>query len=403
MSTANQIKRLNNTRSIPLRVATGGVVGALAVGGVVAATSQKDITVDYNGDEIQLATFSSDVKGALESADLEVSDKDLVYPAPSEQVDKGDTITVRTAKPVAVSIDGEEKNFDSTALTVEDLVKSLDKVQPGSAVTADGKKLDADERVADGMNLDVVSPKIVAINNGGKTTYTQIAAKTVGDVLKERGIKLGADDKVSPGENTPLKNGQTITVDKFTEDEVKETESFDAEPHYVDDPELAEGTEEVREEGTPGEKEITYTVKSRNCEEFSREVKDEKELKPATPATIARGTKPAEENSAAGKAGAGDSAQSGNAGAAAPAVANGGVWDSIAQCESGGDWSINTGNGYSGGLQFDPGTWAAHGGTQYAPDASQATREQQIAVAEKIQASQGWGAWPACTSKLGIR
>ncbi|WP_273368864.1 resuscitation-promoting factor [Corynebacterium massiliense] len=403
MSTANQIKRLNNTRSIPLRVATGGVVGALAVGGVVAATSQKDITVDYNGDEIQLATFSSDVKGALESADLEVSDKDLVYPAPSEQVDKGDTITVRTAKPVAVSIDGEEKNFDSTALTVEDLVKSLDKVQPGSAVTADGKKLDADERVADGMNLDVVSPKIVAINNGGKTTYTQIAAKTVGDVLKERGIKLGADDKVSPGENTPLKNGQTITVDKFTEDEVKETESFDAEPHYADDPELAEGTEEVREEGTPGEKEITYTVKSRNGEEFSREVKDEKELKPATPATIARGTKPAEENSAAGKAGAGDSAQSGNTGAAAPAVANGGVWDSIAQCESGGDWSINTGNGYSGGLQFDPGTWAAHGGTQYAPDASQATREQQIAVAEKIQASQGWGAWPACTSKLGIR
>lgn len=403
MSTANQIERLNNTRSIPLRVATGGVVGALAVGGVVAATSQKDITVDYNGDEMQLATFSSDVKGALESADLEVSDKDLVYPAPSEQVDKGDTITVRTAKPVAVSIDGEEKNFDSTALTVEDLVKSLDKVQPGSAVTADGKKLDADERVADGMNLDVVSPKIVAINNGGKTTYTQIAAKTVGDVLKERGIKLGADDKVSPGENTPLKNGQTITVDKFTEDEVKETESFDAEPHYVDDPELAEGTEEVREEGTPGEKEITYTVKSRNGEEFSREVKDEKELKPATPATIARGTKPAEENSAAGKAGAGDSAQSGNAGAAAPAVANGGVWDSIAQCESGGDWSINTGNGYSGGLQFDPGTWAAHGGTQYAPDASQATREQQIAVAEKIQASQGWGAWPACTSKLGIR
>ena len=192
-------------------------------------------------------------------------------------------------------------------------------------------------------------------------------------------------------------------MDKFTEDEVKETESFDAEPHYVDDPELAEGTEEVREEGTPGEKEITYTVKSRNGEEFSREVKDEKELKPATPATIARGTKPAEENSAAGKAGAGDSAQSGNTGAAAPAVANGGVWDSIAQCESGGDWSINTGNGYSGGLQFDPGTWAAHGGTQYAPDASQATREQQIAVAEKIQASQGWGAWPACTSKLGIR
>lgn len=79
------------------------------------------------------------------------------------------------------------------------------------------------------------------------------------------------------------------------------------------------------------------------------------------------------------------------------------VWDSLAQCESGGNWSINNGNGYHGGLQFHPQTWNGHGGQQYAPYAYQATREQQIAVAEKVQEGQGWGAWPACTSKLGIR
>lgn len=79
------------------------------------------------------------------------------------------------------------------------------------------------------------------------------------------------------------------------------------------------------------------------------------------------------------------------------------VWDSLAQCEAGGNWSINTGNGYHGGLQFHPQTWNGYGGQQYAPYAYQATREQQIAVAEKVQAGQGWGAWPACTSKLGIR
>ena len=84
-------------------------------------------------------------------------------------------------------------------------------------------------------------------------------------------------------------------------------------------------------------------------------------------------------------------------------MAGGSVWDSLAQCESGGNWSINTGNGYQGGLQFSPSTWAAYGGTAYAPTANQATREQQIAIAEKTQASQGWGAWPACTAKLGIR
>ena len=86
--------------------------------------------------------------------------------------------------------------------------------------------------------------------------------------------------------------------------------------------------------------------------------------------------------------------------AVASSSSDGSVWDQLAQCESGGNWSINTGNGYSGGLQFSPGTWRAHGG---AGDAANASREQQIAVAESVKASQGWGAWPACSAKLGLR
>lgn len=87
----------------------------------------------------------------------------------------------------------------------------------------------------------------------------------------------------------------------------------------------------------------------------------------------------------------------------APAASADSVWDRVAACESGGNWSINTGNGYQGGLQFSPSTWAAYGGTQYAASADQASREQQIAVAEKVRAGQGWGAWPACTAKMGLR
>ena len=75
-------------------------------------------------------------------------------------------------------------------------------------------------------------------------------------------------------------------------------------------------------------------------------------------------------------------------------------WDRLAQCESGGNWSINTGNGYYGGLQFSLSTWQAYGGSGMP---HQNSREAQIAVAERIQAGQGWGAWPACTAKLGIR
>lgn len=77
-------------------------------------------------------------------------------------------------------------------------------------------------------------------------------------------------------------------------------------------------------------------------------------------------------------------------------------WDRLAQCEAGGNWGINTGNGYQGGLQFSPSTWTAHGGGEYAATANQATREEQIAVAEKVLANQGWGAWPSCSSSLGL-
>ncbi|MGW0575439.1 transglycosylase family protein [Streptomyces sp. NPDC002920] len=71
-------------------------------------------------------------------------------------------------------------------------------------------------------------------------------------------------------------------------------------------------------------------------------------------------------------------------------------WDTVAQCESGGNWSINTGNGYYGGLQFSASTWAAYGGTAYAAQANQASKSQQIEIAEKVLAGQGKGAWPVC-------
>jgi nucleoid-associated protein YgaU len=87
--------------------------------------------------------------------------------------------------------------------------------------------------------------------------------------------------------------------------------------------------------------------------------------------------------------------------AAGPASADSVNWDAIAQCESGGNWQINTGNGFYGGLQFTQGTWAAYRGTQYASRADQASRSEQIAVAERVLAGQGIGAWPVCGKRAG--
>ncbi|MGB6180821.1 MAG: transglycosylase family protein [Rhodococcus sp. (in: high G+C Gram-positive bacteria)] len=77
-------------------------------------------------------------------------------------------------------------------------------------------------------------------------------------------------------------------------------------------------------------------------------------------------------------------------------------WDRLSQCEAGGNWAINTGNGFQGGLQFAPSTWTGHGGGEYAATANQASREEQIVVAERVLESQGWGAWPSCSAQLGL-
>jgi resuscitation-promoting factor RpfB len=84
------------------------------------------------------------------------------------------------------------------------------------------------------------------------------------------------------------------------------------------------------------------------------------------------------------------------------ALADTAVWDALAQCESGGDWGLNTGNGYYGGLQFSFGTWHDYGGGAYADYPHQATREQQIAVAERLRAARGYAPWPACRAELGL-
>ena len=108
---------------------------------------------------------------------------------------------------------------------------------------------------------------------------------------------------------------------------------------------------------------------------------------PAAPATPAPAPAPAPAPRAEGP----QAGYSGNSGV---------NWDAVAACESGGNWAINTGNGYHGGLQFAPGTWSGHGGGEFAPTADQATREQQIIVAERVLGTQGIGAWPTC-GRLG--
>ncbi|WP_273114313.1 resuscitation-promoting factor [Corynebacterium durum] len=378
----SQIDRLNGSTSVPLRMATGSMLATLLVGGGLAVVNKKDVTIDVNGQQMDLVTMSNSVEGALKQAGIKIGPDDLIVPSPSERLTRTESIKVRSAKSVAVVVDGQEKTIKSTALTVDELVSEIGS-EIGGVNEGDLLSKGRDTVIpADGMKLDITRPKVVSINDGGDVTYTQMAASNVGDLLRRRNINLNPEDVVTPSITSPVKAGMDVRIDRVRTDQVRETVPFEAPANYKDDATAFEGDEVVEEAGTPGSKEVKRSIRVVNGKEESNTVISEKEVTPAKPATIKRGTK---------------------AKSSAPSVANGSVWDSLAQCEAGGNWAINTGNGFSGGLQFTPSTWLAYGGGQYAPQAHLATREQQIAVASKVQAGQGWGAWPACTAKLGLR
>jgi hypothetical protein len=157
---------------------------------------------------------------------------------------------------------------------------------------------------------------------------------------------------------------------------------------------LARGKTKVDTAGRTGSRTITYREVRQDGKLTSRKKTSSKvTTKPRTQVVLVGTKAPKVSRSTSSSSGSGSSSS-------APSVASGGVWDKIAACESGGNWSINTGNGFYGGLQFTVSTWRAYGGSGMPHQASRAT---QISVAKRVQAAQGWGAWPACTSKLGLR
>ncbi|WP_010119507.1 resuscitation-promoting factor [Corynebacterium nuruki] len=378
----SRLHRINHSSSVPLRVATGGMLATLVVGGTVVATNHKDVTLDVNGKIIKASTMSGDVAGVLKDEGVKVTDKDLITPGLDESVSGSDTVTVRSARQVALTVDGQSRSVDTTSMTVSDLLNELGYSQDGAALSSGMSS----QIPVDGMELNITTPKSFTLNDGtpGEAPATMsMAAATVGDVLAMRGTPLGKDDTVTPSADTPLTQDMHIDVDRKSVEEVTEDHDIDAPVRVEEDADAPEGEETVVDPGAAGKARVTVKIHKDNGVETGREVLKSEELTPAKERVVRRGTKPA-------------------ASASAPSVADGSVWDTIAQCESTGNWAINTGNGFKGGLQFTDSTWAGFGGTEYAPSADQATREQQIAVAEKVQAAQGWGAWPACTSKLGI-
>ncbi len=370
-----QLHRINKGTNKGARIATGGALATLMVGGGIAVTAHKEVTLDVNGEIITASTMSGDVEGALKAAGVEVAAQDLVTPGLNESISNNSHIKVRSARQVSLVIDGQTQTIQTTAETVAELLRQLGRNDATSLLSSGTST----KIPLGGLNLDITTPKKFTINDGGKPGTLSLPARTVGEALAQRGAPLGPEDVVTPPADTPLTEGMHIDVFRVTSGEVQEERDIVPPVRYEDDANLDAGTEEEIFAGVPGREKVTFFIRTENGTEVVREELHAEQLIAPQERVVKRGTKAAATVTPAG-----------NTGAAAPAVGNGSVWDQLAMCESTGNWSINTGNGFYGGLQFTPSTWAAFGGHQYAPQANLATREQQIAIAQRKRYAKKW-------------
>ncbi|NMD55134.1 MULTISPECIES: resuscitation-promoting factor [Tsukamurella] len=364
--------KLENT---PVRAVTGAMLVALMASGGTAAALYQDFTVTVDGQTREVSTMSRSVKSILGSAGVDAGVADRVTPGLGESVKPGETITVQHARDVAVNVNGKVRTVKTTDLTMGAALASA-----GLGDAKNFVSLPADAQVPlDGAAVSVVTPVPATVLDAGGKVAANAAGRTVGEYLAKMGVPLIQQDSVKPSANTPVTPGMTISVNRNRTATVTVTEPYTAPPKKIDDPKLINGKTEIKDPGKPGKQEVQYREHVVDGKVVSREKVGSKVLDAGVAGVTAVGTAPG-----------------------APFVPAGSVWDRLVMCEATGNWAINTGNSFYGGVQFTQQTWMAFGGGKYAPRADLATREEQIDIARKTLKEQGWGAWPTCASKLGL-
>jgi resuscitation-promoting factor RpfB len=355
----------------------GGVAAALiavAAGGSTAVAMDKEVTVTVDGVDQTVHTFSGTVEGALSSGDIPVGPADQMSPAPNAPVHDGDHLVVNHSRQINLVVDGKPQTITTTASTVSQALSAIG--MPASAMASSvpmGSLIPAN-----GMNLSVQMPKTVTFIDGGGAPQTlTTTASNVQEFLGQRGVPMGPADTITPGAGG-LTSGATIAITRNAVTQVTETSPIAPPMQTISDPTMNAGTTKVDQPGQAGEQVQDFTVHTTNGKETGRDAIGAPTItKQAVGGVIRKGTKKAQ-----------------------PAIGDTSKWDQIAKCESGGDWSINTGNGYYGGIQFDKQTWNAYGGSQFASRPDLASKAEQIAVAEKVRDDRGgYSAWPVCGKK----
>jgi resuscitation-promoting factor RpfB len=363
--------------SLPKVAAQLLVLSALVLGVVAFTGNNKTVTLNVDGKVSSIQTFGGTVDQVVKAAKVELKPADRVTPALDASVQNGSIINVNLAKAVTVNLDGTHKTVNTTSPNVEGLITELG-VASASVVSA-AKDM---QLAVSGSFLSISTPKKVTLIADGKSSVKTTTAADVATVLKDSGVVLGANDRISQPRQAPVIKNMVIKVSRVdlsktatvSENVPFETVTTESSSMYVDE-------EKVTQEGVAGQLSKKFKLVLVDGREASRTlVSSTVTEKPvAEKITVGIKERPAPKPAAT---------SSGPTGAP-----NEAMWDRIAQCESGGNWSINTGNGYYGGLQFDIQTWLGSGGGAYAPNASLASKAQQIDIANRVYAQRGLQPW----------
>jgi len=376
VQTRSLIARLIDSKTA-LVVLTAGVILAVA-GTTYGYTSLSNtVTLTLDGQEREVTAMGGTVGEVLDSEGIEVTQRDQVFPSVDEAVSDGSAISIRFGRPVELTVDGETETHWVTATDVGSALVQIGDRFAGAALSVSrGGSIDRE-----GLALEVVTPKKLTFQIAGKKAITRsVPALTASEALEELGVKVDKHDQITPGDRAELEDGDKVV---FTDIRVVtkriKNEAIDFSTIERADGSMFEGETSVVRSGDDGLRHVTYRITYRNGELVARKVLKQNVLDQPLDAIVKVGTK--EEPTA--------NFASGNS-----------VWDALAQCESGGNWDINTGNGYYGGLQFSLGTWQSYGGPGMP---HQQSRETQIAIAEKVRAATGgYGSWPHCSQSLGL-
>jgi resuscitation-promoting factor RpfB len=387
--------------SRPLRHAAQGAAAlAVAAGSVGVAHYDKAVEVSVDGKPASVHVLGSTVADVLDKQDIAVGPHDVVVPSLASSVSDGDHISVRYGRKLTVTVDGQTKEYWTTATTVDTALKDL-------GIRADGAVLSASRSQSlgrSGLTLAVTTPKKVTVVADGRTRTVTSTKGTVFGLLADLGVTKKVNDVVTPAMPTALDNGMKVVVKRVVTKDVRTKQAIGYGTSHRKDASLYKGKSKVVKAGQKGTRVVVERKTWVDGKLTKTTTVSSKVTKKPVAAVVAVGTKarpvvkkkaaPSRSSSSSSSSrSSGGSSSGGSSSGAGLNLARAAMWDRIAQCESGGNWHINTGNGYYGGLQFDKGSWLANGGADFAPRADLASRAEQITVANRYYAKAGLGPW----------